>query len=48
MEALSTIDATVSDQDSGLDNDDTYIVQGPKGVGKSTFAKMLVNKLLSQ
>lgn len=46
MEALSSIGSDASEEINGMDEGDTYIVQGPKGVGKSTFAKMLVNRLL--
>lgn len=44
IEALES-GASSSSSDSG---ERAYIVQGPKGVGKSTFAKLLVNTLLSQ
>lgn len=46
MEALETVTSASSSNDGegGL----TYIVQGPKGVGKSTFSKLLVNTLLSK
>ena len=47
MEALSAIGTDTPEEINDIDEGDTYLVQGPKGVGKSTFAKLLVNRLLS-
>lgn len=42
VEALESVESHPAEGNS------TYIVQGPKGVGKSTFSKLLVNTLSSR
>jgi polynucleotide 5'-hydroxyl-kinase GRC3/NOL9 len=42
VEALEHVDLQSTEGNA------TYLVQGPKGVGKSTFSKLLVNTLLSR
>lgn len=46
VEALESVESA-SPRDSGLPNP-AYLIQGPKGVGKSTFGKLLINTLLSR
>ncbi|KAK9897342.1 hypothetical protein P389DRAFT_55928 [Cystobasidium minutum MCA 4210] len=47
LEALEQLGDTEPSSQGGANGLPSYIVQGPKGVGKSTFSKLLVNTLLS-